>query len=137
MVKMSTLRIALIALAALTAKADTVTTRDSSAWNGRVTIAGGVLTLTANFPAGKVVPLHFGANYLRAIEFNTATYNPGAVPTGLLPKPNGGVFRGTIYMQNKAIEKCLKSITVDPPGHVSCDGKAFEGVIRILIHNEQ
>ena len=129
---MSTSRIVLIALAAMMSKADTVTTRDSSSWNGSVTIAGGVLKLMAIFPAGKLT-LQFGANYLRAIEFNTTTYNPGADPTKLLPKPNGGLFRGTIYMLNKTNQKCA-NITVDA-GHVSCDGKPYQGVIRILIEN--
>lgn len=130
---MSTSRIVLIMLATLTANADTVTTRDSSSWNGRVTIAGGILKLMATFPGGKPSTLQFGANYVRAIEFNTTTYNPGADPTKLLPKPSGQPFHGTIYMLNKTSQTC-GVITVDSP-HVACDGKPIAGVIRILIDN--
>ena len=120
--------------AAWIAEADTVTTRDSSSWNGSATISGGVLKLLATFRNGKLT-LQFGANYVRSIEFNSATYNPGADPTKLLPKPNGAPFSGTIYLQNRTNQKC-GSITVDS-GRVSCDGKPIPSVIRILVGNTQ
>lgn len=124
----------LFLLSVWVAEADTVTARDSSSWNGRITISEGVLKLLANFRTGKLT-LQFGAKYVRSMEFNSTTYNPGADPTRLLPKPNGGSFSGTIYMQNRTNQQCEK-ITVDS-GRVSCDGKPIPGVIRILLGNTQ
>ncbi|HKE29547.1 MAG TPA: hypothetical protein VKB88_44660 [Bryobacteraceae bacterium] len=127
---MRTMRLALFLLAAWTAEADTVTTRDSSSWNGKVSISGGILQLSATFRTGKVT-LKFGANYVRSIDFNAAVYNPGADPTALIPKPTGAPFGGTIYTQNRTTQKC-GTITVGS-GIVSCDGKPIPGVIRILV----
>jgi hypothetical protein len=136
MVKMNTFRIVLMIVAAWTAKADTVTTRDSSSWNGILTIQRGVLQLIAAFPSGNVT-LQFGWNYLRSIEFNTAFYNPGADPSAQLaklPKP-ADAMPGTVYMSDKtAAPQACKDITVDSV-EVICDGRKLErkGVIRILI----
>jgi hypothetical protein len=135
MVRVTTVTIAVITLAVLTAEADTVTTMDSRSWNGKVTsIQGGVLTLNATFPSG-MQPLPFGADYIRAIEFSTTTYNPGANPLKLLPKPDGGQLRGTVYMRDKTQpHKCATDITVDPT-HVNCDGQSLDrqNVMRILV----
>lgn len=123
------------------AQADTVTGRDSSSWNGSVTISEGVLHLVAYFRTGKVT-LTFGANYVRSIQFNPTVYNPGSNPVSLLPKQTlVELFRGTIYMQNPTSQKsCDKSITVDrvpsdsSRATVSCDGdKPIPNVIRILM----
>jgi hypothetical protein len=132
MVKMTRFVIVLFALAALIGKADTVTTRDSSSWNGNVTITNDVLKLVATFRSGPIT-LQFGANYVREIDFNTARYNPGSNPANLLPKPNGGVFSGTVYTANRTSQKC-GNITVEP-GRVWCDGKLVPGVIRISVAN--
>jgi hypothetical protein len=135
MVRVSTLTIGVIALAALTAEADTVTTRDSRSWNGNVTnTQGGILTLNATFPSG-MQTLLFGAAYIRAIEFNTTTYNPGANPLKLLPKPDGGQLRGAVYMRNKTPpHKCAMDITIDGT-HVNCDGQSLDrqNVMRVLV----
>jgi hypothetical protein len=125
------LRVILSALAASTAVADTVTTRDSSSWNGSVTIAGGVLSLNATFKTGKLT-LRFGANYVRSVAFNAAAYNPGADPSKLIPKTTGEPFRGTIYMLNKTNKQCA-DVTVQSAGQVFCDGEKAPDVVRILI----
>ena len=127
---MRTWRILLFLFAAWMAKGDTVTTRDSSSWNGTATISGGVLKLSAIFRTGKVT-LQFGANYVRSIEFNSTVYNPGANPAALLPKPSGASFGGTIYMQDRTSQTC-GVITVQS-GAVVCDGKPAPGVVRILV----
>jgi len=132
MVNMRIGRVVLLLLATGMAHADTVNTRDSSSWNGIVSISGGVLRLAATFRTGRIT-LQFGANYVRSIDFNSATYNPGADPSRLLPRPNGGAFSGTIYLQNRTSQTC-GSITVDA-GRVTCDGKPAPGVIRIVVGN--
>jgi hypothetical protein len=135
MVRVSALTIGVIALAALAAEADTVTTRDSRSWNGNVTnIQGGILTLNATFPSG-VQKLLFGAGYIRAIEFNRTTYNPGANPLKLLQKPEGRQLRGTVYMRDKTRpHKCAMDITIDGT-HVNCDGQSLDrqNVMGILV----
>jgi hypothetical protein len=85
-------------LAALAAQADTVTTKDSRSWNGQASIQGGVLTLNASFPKGKQ-PLKFPANYVRALELNGTTFNPGAPPS--LPRSNPGRLSGTVYSKDR------------------------------------
>ena len=135
-------RLVLFLLVVSAAEADTVTGRDSSSWNGLVTISdGGVLKLVANFRTGKAITLTFGANYVRSIQFNPAVYNPASQPPAtLLSQPPSGPFRGTIYMQKGTSQSCEKSITVDRvPSDlsrvtVSCDGgKPIPNVIRILM----
>ncbi|HEY1755765.1 MAG TPA: hypothetical protein VGG72_10245 [Bryobacteraceae bacterium] len=97
---MSIFKIGLILAFVSLAQADTVTTKDSRTWNGKVTkIQGGVLTLSAQF-SGQTKLLNFGADSLRSIQFNTATYNPGAVPA--TPAPRSSSLRGTIYRGKKA-----------------------------------
>ena len=139
MVKMGTLIVVLITFAALAAKADTVTTRDSSSWNGTVIqIEGGVLQLKAAFPTGTPT-LNFGANYLRSVEFNTTTYNPGANPTKLLPKANGKPFSGTVYMVKAQQPQNCTNITIFVgSGHLLCDGQSLDlkNVIRLLINTQ-
>jgi hypothetical protein len=134
MVNMKTLRVVLFLLVVWIADADTVTTRDSSSWNGSATISGGIVRLVALFRTGKVT-LQFGANYVRSIDFNSTVYNPGQDPSSLLPKPTGGLFSGTIYLQNKTNQRC-GDITF-ASGQVSCDGKAFPGLIRIVAGKPQ
>jgi hypothetical protein len=80
MVNMRRLRLVLFLLVVSAAEADTVTGRDSSSWNGRVTISDGVLTLVASFRNGKVIMLTFGTYYVRSIQFNPMVYNPGSEP---------------------------------------------------------
>jgi hypothetical protein len=85
--------------------AETVTTRDSRSWNGKIVqIQGGVLTLNASFPGGQTATLKFGPKMLRAIELNRTTFNPGAVPN--LPAVGGGVLSGTIYLRDRSGHKC-------------------------------
>jgi hypothetical protein len=137
MVRVSTLTIGLIALSALTAEADTITTTDSRSWNGSVTaIQNGVLTLNANFYTGTQA-LPFGADYIRAIDFNAATYNPGESPLDplkLLPKPVDGKLGGTIYMRDKSQPHKCADITVDSK-NVLCDGQPIDRqkVLRIQV----
>ena len=129
---MSIWEIGVIALATLAAaKADTVTTNDSRSWNGTITIQGGVLKLQASFPGGKAVPLQFGADYIRAIEFNATTYNPGVLPK--LPRAKSGTLSGTAYTRDKKANVC-RDITVDKT-RVNCDGKSLDrqSVMRILV----
>ncbi len=107
MVKKKPWKFGVIALAALTAKADTITTQDSRSWNGSVVqIQGGVLELRAYFASGSATVLRFGANYIRAIEFNATTHNPTAVPNLPLPAASGGKLSGTVYTQRKEAYKC-------------------------------
>ena len=132
---MGILRFVLITLTAFAVKADTVTTRDSSSWNGTVTrIGNGVLQLNAGFPTGKPT-LSFGANYVRSIEFNTTIYNQGAVPTNL-PKANGKPFSGTVYIKTQPPQHCT-NITMGS-GSLLCDGKGLDlkNVVRILIDTQ-
>jgi hypothetical protein len=135
MVKMNTWKIGVIALAALTAKADTITTRDSRSWNGSVVqIQGGVLQLKAYFASGSPTILQLGANYIRAIEFNATMHNPTAVPN--LPPATGGNLAGTVYTGDKKAHSCT-DITIDAES-VNCAGKspeklARQSVMRILI----
>jgi hypothetical protein len=133
-VKMKKLSVVLFLFVVWMADADTVTTRDSSSWNGTATVSGGIVKLFATFRTGKVT-LQFGANYVRSIDFNSTVYNPGQDPTSLLPKPNGGLFSGTIYLQNKTNQRCGNITVVS--GQVSCDGKSVPGVIRIVVANTQ
>lgn len=133
MVRMSIWKIGVIALATLAAaKADTVTTTDSRSWNGTITIQGGVLELQAGFPGGKSVPLQFGADYIRAIEFNATTYNPGALPK--LPQAKSGTLSGTAYTRDKKANMC-RNITVVKT-RVNCDGTSLDrqNVLRILVN---
>lgn len=132
---MRTWKIGVIAFAALAAKADTVTTSDSRGWNGSVkTIQGGVLTLQARFSNGPA-SVRFGANYIRAIEFNKSTYNPGAAPN--LPNPQGGTLSGTVYTKDKKAHTCA-NITSDS-ANVTCEGSkphevlSRQNVLRIMI----
>jgi len=100
-------KILLIALTITLAKADTVTTQDSRTWNGTIkTMQYGILTLSAAFPSGSAI-LTFGSDYIRAIEFNTLAYNPGANPVNALPKPNPNpkTLPGMIYRKLKKTEK--------------------------------
>jgi hypothetical protein len=153
MVNMRRLRLVLLLLVVSAAEADTVTLRDSSSWNGRVTISvEGVLNLAANFRAGKTITLTFGANWVRSIQFNPTAYNPGSEPTNLPQKPSGGPFPfpGIIYLQDRTSKDC-KSITIDRPDlsrlTVSCDGNPFPDgkpirggkpipVIRIVVNTQ-
>ena len=134
MVRVSTGTIVLIAFAAFTAEADNVTTRDSRSWNGDLTtLQGGVVNLNATFPSGTQV-LPFGTDYIRSIDFNTTTYNPGANPIKLLPKPGGGtLLPGTVYMRDKTPFRKCGDITVDRT-HVNCDNQMLDRakVLRIL-----
>ena len=139
---MRRLRLVLFLLVVSAAEADTVTGRDSSSWNGLVTISDGVLKLVANFRNGKVITLKFGTYYVRSIQFNPMVYNPGSEPPASLQsqQPGVGPFRGTIYMQKRPSQSCEKSITVDRDLSrvtVSCDGKPIPGVIRIMVNNTQ
>ena len=120
----------LFLLAVWIANADTVTTRDSSSWNGKVTISGGVLSLVTTFPSGPST-LRFGSDYVRSIDFNATFYNPGADPKNLLPKPGVRPFSGTVYLRNKTNQAC-KIITVNA-GNVLCDNKPVTGAIRIAV----
>jgi len=76
--------------------------------------------------------LRFGANYVRSVGFNSATYNPGADPSKLIPKATGESFQGTIYMLNKTNKQC-SDITVKSVGQVFCGSEKVPEVIRILI----
>jgi len=98
MVKNRAIAVCVVVLAAFVAKADTVTAKDSRSWNGRAEIQGGVLTLVADFPSGKG-SVHFAGSYLRAVEFNATTFNPGAAPT--LPAPSRGKLAGTVYLKDR------------------------------------
>lgn len=134
MVKMGTWKIGVIVLAALAAKADTITTMDLRVWYGNVIeIKDGVLSLQATFPKSGAV-LKFGAASIQTIEFNPIRYNPGAVPT--LPKAIGGMLSGTVYTQDRKPHKCA-NITCDSR-NVNCEGQKPEtlprqNVLRILI----
>lgn len=144
MVNMRGLRLVLFLVVVSAAKADTVTLRDSSSWNGRVTISPeGVLKLTGNFRSGKPITLTLGANWVRSIQFNPTVYNPGSDPPAIIQnqQPNGP-FHGTIYMQNGPSQTCDTSITVDRPSDgrftVSCVGsKPIEKPIRIVVNKTQ
>jgi hypothetical protein len=128
---MSTLKVCLVALAVAFARADTVTTVDSRTWNGSVTaINGGTVTLNATFPTGPQT-LTFGADYIRAIEFNKATYNPGSNPINVLPKPNPVVktLSGIIYRQKMAALPCV-DITAVSANSLSCRLKPPENAAR-------
>jgi len=96
---------AAILTCSMACSAETVTTRDSRSWNGKIVqIQSGVLTLNASFPGGQTATLKFGPKMLRAIELNRTTFNPGAVPN--LPKVGGGALSGTIYLRDKSGHKC-------------------------------
>jgi hypothetical protein len=138
-VRTNIVRIGVIALAGLTAEADTVTTLDSRSWNGVVTsVQGGVLNLQADFPNNPKHPLQFGASYIRSIEFNPTTYNPGDIPT-MPQQQKGGQLFWTIYLQPIRGQKpqeapTCQDISVDPET-VGCDGTMYprKRVVRILI----
>jgi hypothetical protein len=141
---MSLLKIGMIALAVSLANADTITTMDSRTWNGTVgSIGNGVLTLNAVLP-GQSKTLNFGANYIRAIEFNTTTYNAGTV----LPPPNtnNSTLPGVIYLKQSADSKvkgplrCDDISSVKGSGQVSCklasgdpQNVSTKDVVRILV----
>jgi hypothetical protein len=142
MVTVSALRVSVIVFLTLAAKADTITTRDSRTWNGTVTsLQGSLLVLQAGTPGSKAAtPLSFGSNYVRAIEFNSTTYNPSAIPTP--PQPAGGNFSGTVYTRDKKAHPCT-NIGVNQK-QITCGGKpipagnpgksvALGDVIRIMI----
>lgn len=133
--------IVLLALAIAHAKADTVTTRDSRAWNGIVkSMTGGVLTLSANFPIGNVT-LTFGSDYIRAIEFNSNAYNPGGNPSSALPKPNPNpkTLPGMIYRQQKKTEKPIScqdiTAVLADASNIHCGSTTVprNDVVRILV----
>jgi hypothetical protein len=121
------IKLSLLALAVSLAKADTITTRDSRTWNGNGTsMQSGKLTLSATFPNGSV-QLTFGANSIRAIEFNSSAYNPGAQPGGTLyaAQPKSPKLPGTIYLQRKqAPLACDDIITTANQDYVSCTGQS-------------
>src|SRR5215468_1586367 len=105
--------IILLLCVALTLRADTITTRDSRSWNGRAeTAKGGGLTLTASFRSGAQT-LTFAADYVRAVEFNSATFNPGAPPASL-PAAKTAKLAGTIYFRerNRKEAACGGDITI-------------------------
>ena len=119
-------------LSALALRADTITTRDSRSWNGRVTGGNGALTLSAGFRPGPRT-LIFPSEYLRIVEFNAATFNPGAPPPSL-PPVKGGRLGGTIVFRerNRKESGCADiAITGDT---VRCGSAAFkrDDVLRII-----
>lgn len=122
---------AVILACALGGNAETITSRDSRSWNGKIVqLQGGILTLNASFPGGKTATLKFGPKTLRGIEFNRTTFNPGAAPN--LPAVGGGALSGTIYLRDKSGHKC---------GNIAMDGQKLtcsagswpiEGAMRII-----
>jgi len=130
--------IGLIVLLGSFGYADTITTRDSRTWNGDVTsIQNGVLTLSAAFPSGPAT-LTFGADYIRAIEFNSLRTNPGANPGKTLPAPNPQPPKlpATIYMQQKKPFLSCQDITSAANSvQLSCGSNvvAKKDVLRILV----
>lgn len=120
---------------ALAGEADTITSRDSRSWNGNLLqLKNGVLTLAAHFPSGAPVSLQFGPNTLRSIEFNSTTFNPGAVPK--LAPVNGGSVSGTIYLRDKSGHKC-GNITIDAQ-NVACSAGSWprSNVMRIIFDTQ-
>jgi hypothetical protein len=129
--KMSFLKVCAVVLTcSMAAEADTITSRDSRSWNGQlVQLKNGILTLAANFPAGKT-SLQFGPNTLRGIEFNPTAYNPGAAPK--LAPVNAGSLSGTIYLRDKSGHPC-GNIAIDA-NNVSCSAGSWPraNVMRII-----
>ena len=122
---------AAILTCSIVCSAETVTTRDSRSWNGKIVqIQGGVLTLNASFPGGKTATLRFGPKMLRGIEFNRTTFNPGAVPN--LPAAGGGALSGTIYLRDKSGHKCA-NIAMDGQ-KVTCSAGSWpvQEALRII-----
>lgn len=113
----------------LAGKGDTVTSRDSRSWNGKVQIRNGILTLAASFPAGPAT-LQFGPNTLRALEFNPTTFNPGVAPN--LTRVSGGPLSGTIYLRDKSGHQCA-NIAIDT-NSVSCSAGSWPrgDVLRVI-----
>ncbi len=122
---------AAILACAMALAADSVTSRDSRSWNGRIVqLQNGVLTLAATFPGGPA-SLQFGPATLRAIEFNPTVFNPGAAPQ--LGKVGGGMASGTIYLrEDKSGHKCA-NIAIDAQ-NVSCSAGSWprQNVMRII-----
>lgn len=121
---------AAILACAIALDADTVTSRDSRSWNGRIVqLQNGVLTLAATFPGGPA-SLQFGPATLRGIEFNPTVFNPGAAPQ--LEKVGGGAISGTIYLRDKSGHKCA-NIAIDAQ-NVSCSAGSWprQNVLRII-----
>jgi hypothetical protein len=71
---------ALILLAGISARSDTITTKKNLSVNGDLlSMSNGVVTLNAHFPSGWKT-LSFRVDSVRTIEFNSTDYNPGAPP---------------------------------------------------------
>jgi len=121
-----------ILLCSLVAEADTVTTRDSRSWNGTIqTMQNGILTLSAAFP-GMTSQLPFGLTTLRAIEFNSTTFNPGSSPG--LATPASASLSGTVYPKPPGSTGTpCKNIAIDL-NNVTCDKLSWprQNVVRIL-----
>jgi hypothetical protein len=128
--KISFLKICAAILAcSLAGEADSVTSRDSRSWNGKVQLQNGVLTLAASFPGGPA-SLQFGPNTLRAIEFNPTTFNPGVAPK--LAAVSGGSLSGTIYLRDKSRHQCT-NIAIDA-NNITCSTGSWprQNALRIV-----
>jgi hypothetical protein len=125
---------AAILACALGGSAETVTSRDSRSWNGKiVALQNGILTLSASFPGGQK-SLQFGPTTLRAVEFNPTTFNPGVAPS--LGAVTGGAVSGTIYLRDKSGHKC-GNIAIDA-ANVTCSAGSWprSNTLRIIFDGQ-
>ncbi len=96
------------------------------------TLADGKLNLKASFRAGSQT-FTFAADYLRVLEFNSATFNPGAPPASL-PPAVAAKLGGTIYFRDRNRKPASCGDISIANGTVTCDKKPQQraDVLRIV-----